>query len=224
MHPGHSFLLALPVVAVGLLASPDAAACGGCFHEPGEAENTQVTGHRMIFSISQKETTLWDQFSYAGSPTSFAWVLPVKGTATIGLSSDVVFGYLDQFTGVTVSEPNLPCLYEGYGGSGGAASTTGAAVAAAADDFPGSGNSRKIGAREAASSSSNSTSGYAGGSCRRLHCGQMLAFGSTSNARMFPVSRRMVLFSVTSGRRMIWFAFIFRAPPSAAAMQTGSGR
>ena len=55
-----SLLFALPVVALSLSSStrrrrPAAA----CFH--GETENTQVTGHKMILSVSQAETTLWDQ-------------------------------------------------------------------------------------------------------------------------------------------------------------------
>ena len=109
MRLGTSLLLALPVLASAFLAAPDAAACGGCFHQPGETESTQVTGHRMIFSISQTETTLWDQFSYAGTPSSFAWVLPTKGVVTVGLSSDALFQNLDAETQVTVLQPQLNC-------------------------------------------------------------------------------------------------------------------
>jgi hypothetical protein len=115
-----SLLFALPLVVLPFTYAPDAAACGGCFH--GEMENTQVTGHRMIFSISKTETTLWDQFSYTGDPSSFAWVLPVKGNPEIGLSSDALFGNLDALTQVQVAPPPLNCppppyCYNGSSGS-----------------------------------------------------------------------------------------------------------
>jgi hypothetical protein len=102
-----SLLFALPISLLSLLPASDAAACGACFH--GVAENTQVTGHKMIFSISQSETTLWDQLSYAGAPSSFAWVLPVKGTVTVGLSSDALFQNLEQLTLVEVAPPPISC-------------------------------------------------------------------------------------------------------------------
>ena len=50
----------------------DAAACGGCFPPqppPGEPVSL-VTDHRMILSVSQKQTTLYDQIQYSGSPES----------------------------------------------------------------------------------------------------------------------------------------------------------
>jgi uncharacterized membrane protein YgcG len=121
MRPGTSLLVALPLVASTLVAASDAVACGGCLH--GEGENTQVTGHRMIFSISPTETTLWDQISYAGDPTSFAWVLPTKGVVTVGLSSDALFQNLDVETQVTVIPPPISCPFpacddqNGAGGS-----------------------------------------------------------------------------------------------------------
>jgi len=49
----------------------------------------------MILSISQDRTTSWDQITYAGAPSSFAWVLPIKGQVEVGLSSDALFGTLD---------------------------------------------------------------------------------------------------------------------------------
>src|SRR5579862_8543967 len=91
-------------LSAGLLAlghARDSSACGGCF--VGETENTQVTGHRMIFSISTTETTLWDQISYSGNPASFSWVLPIRGQVTVGLSSDALFEELENDTQVTVS-------------------------------------------------------------------------------------------------------------------------
>ena len=57
----RSLLLSLPLVGVALLAPRAAQACGACFVPPDE--NTQVTGHRMIFSTSMQQTTLYDQIS-----------------------------------------------------------------------------------------------------------------------------------------------------------------
>ncbi|MFT3766374.1 MAG: DUF2330 domain-containing protein [Minicystis sp.] len=102
-----SLLFAIPLAALSLAFAPDAAACGACFH--GEMENTQVTGHKMIFSISPTETTLWDQFQYVGDPSSFAWVLPIKGNVDIGLSSDALFEQLNQSSQVTVEPPPINC-------------------------------------------------------------------------------------------------------------------
>jgi hypothetical protein len=101
-RPFFSFLVATTIAAASLTTAPDARACGGCFHEPIPTETTQVTGHRMIFSISKDETTLWDQISYSGNPSSFAWVLPVKGAVEIGLSSDALFESLAATTEVGV--------------------------------------------------------------------------------------------------------------------------
>ena len=90
-----------------------ALACGGCF-VPQEGV-TVVTDHRMILSVRQGETTLYDQIRYRGSPESFAWVLPITGEADVGLSADGLFGILDQTTQVRVLQaprracPGPPC-------------------------------------------------------------------------------------------------------------------
>lgn len=109
MRFAHTLSLAASTLTLTLAFAPlrDAEACGGCFHVP--AENTEVASHRMVLSVSQAQSTLYDQIAYSGVPSSFAWVLPVKGTVTIGLSSDALFAELDQLTQVTVSAPNLPC-------------------------------------------------------------------------------------------------------------------
>src|SRR5262245_13386596 len=89
------------------VAERAASACGACFAPPpppGESISI-VTDHRMVLSISPQQTTLYDQIRYQGSPSSFAWVLPIAGTAQIGLSADAMFGALDQLTTTTVLEP-----------------------------------------------------------------------------------------------------------------------
>jgi hypothetical protein len=107
---------ALLLASVTLLAASearDAAACGGCFIQ--QSESTQVTGHQMVLSISQQRTTLWDQIKYSGSPSSFAWVLPIHGVADIGTSSDALFQALDQNTQVTIASPTIDCTQSSCG-------------------------------------------------------------------------------------------------------------
>ncbi|MBK9264507.1 MAG: DUF2330 domain-containing protein [Polyangiaceae bacterium] len=98
----------LPLVAAPAFVTTDARACGGCL--VSETETTQVTSHRMILSVSKDRTVLWDQITYSGEPESFAWVLPIKGTVDVGLSSDAMFASLEQATSVTVSSPVINCL------------------------------------------------------------------------------------------------------------------
>jgi hypothetical protein len=99
---------ALTAIGALLAVEPRAAACGGCFHPPRE-NPTVVTDHRMIFAVSPKQTTLYDQMRYTGSPSSFAWVLPIANQVTIGLSSDELFQVLDSQTSVQVIAPELNC-------------------------------------------------------------------------------------------------------------------
>lgn len=103
----RALLLAVPLTAAMLLPTTDAEACGGCFVQ--ESENTQVSGHRMVLSVSMQETTLWDQIVYDGDPESFAWVLPIRGQVEVGLSSDAMFESLEQATQVTVNSPFISC-------------------------------------------------------------------------------------------------------------------
>ncbi len=107
--------LGAAMAMVGATAS-DARACGGCFHTP-EQIPTVVTDHRMIFAISQQQTTLYDQIEYSGSPSNFAWVLPIHGPVTVGLSADSLFSVLDQKTQTTILPPQAPqCPFCGCGG------------------------------------------------------------------------------------------------------------
>ena len=127
-------------IAFAMLGERDAEACGGCFHppEPPGEHTSVVTDHRMILSVSPQQTTLYDQIRYAGNPSSFAWVLPIAGQATIGLSSDTLFTALDQITGTTVVAPPMNCpgpptFCNSRFGSGGADGTAGSAPQAAED-------------------------------------------------------------------------------------------
>jgi MYXO-CTERM domain-containing protein len=95
------------VLAFGALGARDAAACGGCFVGPSQV--TQITGEKMLLTISQTQTTLYDEITYSGDPSSFAWVLPIKGLATVGLSSDALFQNLGLDTQATVIAPQINC-------------------------------------------------------------------------------------------------------------------
>ena len=75
--------------AVTLVGERNAAACGGCFHPPTQTAS-DITDERMLLSVSPVQSTLYDQIRYAGSPSSFAWVLPIHGTVDVGLSADVL--------------------------------------------------------------------------------------------------------------------------------------
>jgi MYXO-CTERM domain-containing protein len=86
---------------------PAAEACGGCFI-PRETPSV-VTDHRMIFSISNDQSTLYDQIKYSGKPESFAWVLPFAGDIEVGTSSDELFAALDLQTQTQIFAPRSPC-------------------------------------------------------------------------------------------------------------------
>jgi hypothetical protein len=106
----------LVLAAASLLPTADAEACGGCFIPSTETQSTVVTGHRMAFAISTTQTVLWDQIKYAGSPSDFAWVLPVKGGAVIQASNDAWFETLDAATAAQVVSPPQNCFGPSSGG------------------------------------------------------------------------------------------------------------
>jgi hypothetical protein len=103
----------LAVGVAALCVSSDARACGGCFAAPqppnSSAPPPLVTSHRMALSISTEQTVLWDQIRYAGEPSEFAWVLPVKPGARIELASDAWFDVLDAATSPLVVPPEVEC-------------------------------------------------------------------------------------------------------------------
>jgi len=130
-----SFVLAISVVtsALAIAGARQAAACGGCFHPPRPPTQTasDITDERMLLTVSPMQSTLYDQIRYAGTPSSFAWVLPIHGTVDVGLSADVLFASMDAVTTTQIippTPPNCPspsgCNQgSGCGGSFGAASS-----------------------------------------------------------------------------------------------------
>src|SRR5262245_39092005 len=104
-----AWLCAALAALATLGASREADACGGCFttNISQSRQATQVTGHRMLLSLSNEQTTLYDQIEYAGSPESFAWVLPIRGVVDVGLSSDLLFTVLESLSDVTIRSPTI---------------------------------------------------------------------------------------------------------------------
>ncbi len=102
---------ALSLASLALtLAPPPARACGGgMFIPPTETQTTSMSGHRVAISISTEQTVLWDQIKYQGNPKDFAWVMPVKAGATIGVGSDAWLEALDAATTTFVSSPEAFC-------------------------------------------------------------------------------------------------------------------
>jgi len=106
----------------------DAAACGGCFQPPIPPTETQtatdITDERMLLTVSPQQTTLYDQITYSGNPTTFAWVLPIRGNVTVGLSADVLFDSVDALTATQIISPvrNCPPAPSCSGGNGGGCS------------------------------------------------------------------------------------------------------
>jgi hypothetical protein len=134
-----ALVLAMLVAAasIAVMGEKQAAACGGCFHPPTQTAS-DITDERMLLSVSQTQTTLYDQIRYSGSPASFAWVLPIHGTVTVGLSADVLFDSVDTLTATAIQAPPSSCPAPpscGFGYGGGAApQTAGAAADAGAAD------------------------------------------------------------------------------------------
>jgi hypothetical protein len=105
--------LAFGAIASAFLLSSalerDAKACGGCFHPVVTQSTGDINDERMLLAVSPTQTTLYDQIHYTGSPTSFAWVLPIHGTVDVGLSADVLFDSVDLFTETVVTTPTPNC-------------------------------------------------------------------------------------------------------------------
>jgi hypothetical protein len=130
----HLFFAASAATAV-FLRPATSIACGGCFHPPDPPPQPMmpndtpsvVTDHRMVFSVSQTQTILWDQVRYQGNPKEFAWVLPVHAGAKLELSHDAWLAALDAATRPMVQSPSITCPpppsnatgYSGGGGGGG---------------------------------------------------------------------------------------------------------
>jgi hypothetical protein len=109
--------------ALSMIGERDANACGGCLQPPPPPTQTasDVTDERMLLAVSTTQSTLYDQLEYTGNPSSFAWVLPIRGTVDVGLSADVLFDSIDALTATQIVAPPQNCApppsCPGLGGS-----------------------------------------------------------------------------------------------------------
>jgi hypothetical protein len=119
--------------ALGLAGERQASACGGCFHPPTQ-NVTDITDEKMLLVVSGTQTTLYDQIEYSGTPSNFAWVLPIHGTVTVGLSADVLFQSIDALTATQIIPPpqNCPTPSCTFGSGSGSFSASGGSVEAPA--------------------------------------------------------------------------------------------
>lgn len=120
MNHSRTFAFVAAAVLAGSISGlgRDARACAVLTPD----ESIPVTGHKMILSLSQDQTTLWDQFTFTGAPESFAWILPTKGQVEVGVSSDAIFDAFGQVTAPQVFAPSVcpnTCLGNGGGDGGG---------------------------------------------------------------------------------------------------------
>lgn len=117
----------VPVSLTLVAASPPRAhACGGCF-APTDTVTT-VESHRMVIALSTRETVLWDQIRYSGSPRDFVWVLPVPTPDTrIEIADPAFFDELDAQTAPRVqpASPLFPCSFSSACGASGDSAATG---------------------------------------------------------------------------------------------------
>ena len=126
------FAVTAAMSTAALAASREARACGGCFHPPTQTVS-DITDERMLLATSTTQSTLYDQIQYSGSPSSFAWVLPIQGTVTVGLSADVLFDSIDTLTATQIVPPEStcprPCILAPQASAGAASADAGAAAA-----------------------------------------------------------------------------------------------
>lgn len=98
-RPLRVCLYALLLAFVCMVFSPlSAAACGGLF----TADNyTEQSAERLIFTVDQNQTTLYEQITYTGSPKDFAWILPVPANPKVETAPITMFRDLDWATAPT---------------------------------------------------------------------------------------------------------------------------
>jgi hypothetical protein len=106
---GPSPLASFAALGVGLaltaLSPSDARACGACYSQT--SESTVVSDHRMALSVSQERTILWDQIRYQGSPSEFAYVVPIRPGSYLEASNEAWFTALDAATRPIVMQPQV---------------------------------------------------------------------------------------------------------------------
>lgn len=114
----------LAALAAGLLSAREARACGACLLPMSESPSV-VNAHRMVLSLSQERTILWDQIQYDGSPSEWAWVLPVFPGTQVQTGTDAFVDMLEAGTATLVNAPPLNCQQQGFSGGGVGCGTSG---------------------------------------------------------------------------------------------------
>ena len=84
--------------AAAALAPPQARACGGLFCSSAQPVNQAA--ERIVFSFDQtkKQVTAVVEILYSGPAEKFAWVLPVPGVPTVGVSTSAILDRLQAQT------------------------------------------------------------------------------------------------------------------------------
>jgi hypothetical protein len=101
----RSFLLAA-FLATGTLTSARAHAMGAVVSSPpGSSSTTDV---RIAVSSTGTRTSRWVSLHVHGTATAFAWVIPVKPSAFVDLTSDAWLESLEDATAPRVVPPEVP--------------------------------------------------------------------------------------------------------------------
>lgn len=129
----RSLLVSSLVLGATLGSAVDARACGGCFHQPSPTSVQVVTDHRMVFSVSDRRTILWDQFAFSGRAEEFTWILPIRDgmNARVELSDPRFMTVMDNLSAPRVQPaPPVPTRFCDSGGGGLFASSSSRAAGA----------------------------------------------------------------------------------------------
>ncbi len=90
----HALLWGALLVA-GLLAAPEAEACGGFFCSQVPIDQA---GERIVFGVRGNTVEAHIQIQYEGAAEQFAWVVPVQAQPTLSIGSPQLFTFLDAMT------------------------------------------------------------------------------------------------------------------------------
>ncbi len=109
---GAGLWLALAAVLGTLVGEPRVADACGCLSPPAVTTGDYAVNQRaeqIIFEVEPGWVTAHVLIKYAGSPESFAWLIPVPEVPELSLSPTSAFGLLDKATApdVTVSVDNV---------------------------------------------------------------------------------------------------------------------
>jgi len=110
----HAMVLGA-LLAAGVLATPQAEACGGFFCSRTPIDQA---GERIVFGVKENVVEAHIQIQYQGSAEKFSWVVPMPALPKLAVGSPLIFAYLDSRT-----QPrfNLEWQNSCEGGGGGVA-------------------------------------------------------------------------------------------------------